>query len=181
MVGKIRYPTRYGWIKEFIKQKWSSGLFWAVWVAEKKKLQKVFWPKKNLNSMHRFKSAILAIFQFWQNGTFETVHEIWKFFWSKDFFWSFMKMKLTKNIPNMSQGLPNPGFRSVRVKKLKFSQKRHTRFKKFFSIWVPVNTLQDWRGKLESAFSLMVYYCRNTVWQSKRKALSLKYWESKVF
>jgi hypothetical protein len=28
--------------------------------------------------MHGFKSAILAIFQFWQNGTFEPVHEIQK-------------------------------------------------------------------------------------------------------
>ena len=38
-------------------------------------LQKFFWPKKILNSMHEFKRAILA----------------------------------------MSQGPPNPGFRSVRV------------------------------------------------------------------
>ena len=30
--------------------------------------------------MHRFKSAILAIFQFFQNGTFEPVHEIQHFF-----------------------------------------------------------------------------------------------------
>ena len=34
---KIRDPTRDGWIKEFIKQKWSSGLYWAVGGAEKKK------------------------------------------------------------------------------------------------------------------------------------------------
>ena len=33
--------------------------------------------------MHRFKSAILAIFQFFQNGTFEPVHEIWKVFLAK--------------------------------------------------------------------------------------------------
>ena len=44
-----------------------------------------------VNAMHGFKSAILAIFQFWQHGTFELMHEI-----------------------RMSQGLPNPGFRSVR-------------------------------------------------------------------
>jgi hypothetical protein len=49
-------------------------------------------PKKSFgqifffNSMHGFKSAILAIFQFWQNGTFELVHEIQKNFWLKDFF-----------------------------------------------------------------------------------------------
>ena len=35
--------------------------------------KEVFWPKSFLNFMHEFKSAI---FQFWQNGTFEPVHEI---------------------------------------------------------------------------------------------------------
>jgi hypothetical protein len=33
----IQDTTRDGWIKEFIKRKLSSGLFWAVWAAEKKK------------------------------------------------------------------------------------------------------------------------------------------------
>jgi hypothetical protein len=36
--------------------------------------------------MHRLKGAILAIFQFCQNGTFEPVHEIQNFFWPKAFF-----------------------------------------------------------------------------------------------
>ena len=31
-----RDPTRDGWIKEFIKRKWSSGLFWAVGLQRKK-------------------------------------------------------------------------------------------------------------------------------------------------
>ena len=48
--------------------------------------------------MHRFKSAILAIFHFWQIGTFELVHGIQKFFWPKDFFWSVLKMTFKKNI-----------------------------------------------------------------------------------
>ena len=43
------------------------------------------WPKEFLNFIHGFKSAILAIFQIWQNGTFEPVHEIQKLFWPKDF------------------------------------------------------------------------------------------------
>ena len=60
-------------------------------------------------------SKVLAIFQFWQNCTFEPMHEIQKLFWPKDFFWSIMKMAFTKNIPSMSQGRPNPGFKSVRV------------------------------------------------------------------
>ena len=34
----IRDPTWDGCIKEFIKRKWSSGLFWAVRAAEKKNL-----------------------------------------------------------------------------------------------------------------------------------------------
>ena len=34
-----RDPTRDGWIKEFIKQKLSSGMFWAVGAAEKKTFQ----------------------------------------------------------------------------------------------------------------------------------------------
>ena len=73
--------------------------------------KEVFWPKFFLNSMHEFKSVILAIFQFWQNGTFEPVHGIQKFIWPKDFFWSVMKIKFTKSIPCMSQSLSNPGFR----------------------------------------------------------------------
>ena len=34
-----------------------------------------------------------------------------------------MKMKFTKNISNMSQGLPNPGFRSVKVENGDFLKK----------------------------------------------------------
>ena len=73
--------------------------------------------------MHRFKSAILAIFQFCQNGTFEPVHEIQKFFWPKAFFWSIMKMGIRKNIHNLSQGPPNPGFMQEKVQKGDFLKK----------------------------------------------------------
>ena len=76
-----------------------------------------FWPKTFLNFMHRFKSAILAIFNFCQNGTFEPVHEIQKFFWPKAFFWSIMKMAIRNFFRNMSQGLPNPGFMQEKVQK----------------------------------------------------------------
>ena len=34
-----------------------------------------------------------------------------------------MKITFTKNIPNMSQGPPNPGFMSVRVENLYFLKK----------------------------------------------------------
>ena len=77
--------------------------------------------------MHQFKSAILAIWQFFQNGTFEPVHEIWNFFWPKVFFWSIMKMPIRKNIHNMSQGPPNPGFMQEKVQKGNFLKKAITR------------------------------------------------------
>ena len=74
--------------------------------------------------MHdEFKSAILPELKNCQNGTFEPVHGIQKLFWPKDFFWSVLKMKFTRNIPNMPQGQPNPGFRSVRVKNGDFLKK----------------------------------------------------------
>ena len=41
--------------------------------------------------MHQFKSAILAIFQFWQIGTFELVHGIQFFFDQKTSFRAFYK------------------------------------------------------------------------------------------
>ena len=67
--------------------------------------------------MYRFKSAILEKLKNCQNGTFEPVHEIWNFFWPKVFFWSIMKMPIRKNIHNMPQGLPNPGFKQEKVQK----------------------------------------------------------------
>ena len=70
--------------------------------------------------MHDFKSAVLPESKNCQNGTFEPVHEIQKLFWPIDFFWSIMKMKFIKIIPNMCQGRPNPGFRSVRVENWDF-------------------------------------------------------------
>ena len=112
-------------------------------------LQKKSWPKEYLNFIHGFKSAILAIFQFWQNGTFELVHEIQKFVWPKDFFWSIMKMAFTKNITNMSQGLLNPGFRSVKVENWDFLKKDSQDFKnsfQFWFLWIPA-----WKAKLKGA------------------------------
>ena len=72
--------------------------------------QKKFWI-----SCAGSKVAILAIFPFWQSGTFEPVQEIQKKFWSKDLFWYIMKVPFTKNIHKMFQGPVNPGFRSIKV------------------------------------------------------------------
>ena len=90
--------------------------------------------------MYGFKSAILAIFQFWQNGTFEPMHGIQNFFWLKDFFWTFMKMTFTKNIPNMSQGPPNPGFRYLILENWDFLKKDSVELKFFLwfrFLWIP--------------------------------------------
>ena len=73
--------------------------------------------------MHGFKSAILAKMKNSQNGTFEPVHEIQKFFWPKLFLWSIMKMAIRKNFHNLSQGPPNPGFMQEKVQKGDFLKK----------------------------------------------------------
>ena len=74
-----------------------------------------------------------------QNGTFEPVHEIQKKFWPKAFFWSIMKMATRKNIHNLSQGPPNPGFMQEKVQKGDFL-KKDSRELKFFScfrfLWI---------------------------------------------
>ena len=101
--------------------------------------KEVFQPKKFLNSMYGFKSAILAIFQFCQNGTFEPMHGIQIFFGLKDFFWSVMKMIFTKNVPNMFQDPPNPGFRYLILENWDFLKKDSVEMK-FFScfrfLWI---------------------------------------------
>ena len=73
--------------------------------------------------MHRFKSAILEKLKNCLNGTFEPVHEIQNFFWPKVFFWSIMKVPFRKNIHNMPQGPPNPGFMQEKVQKGDFLKK----------------------------------------------------------
>ena len=102
-----------------------------------------FWPKKFLNFMHGFKSAILAKMKNCQNGTFEPVHEIQNFFWPKDFFWGIMKVPFTKNIHNFFQGPSNPGFRSVKVQTETFLKKDSRDFKNSFQfrfLWIPSKT-----------------------------------------
>ena len=61
-----------------------------------------------------------------------------KFFWPKDFFWGIMKVPYTKNIHNLFQAPPNPGFRSVKVQTETF-KKALTGFQKFFLFRVPMN------------------------------------------
>ena len=99
-----------------------------------------FWSKKFLNFMHRFKSAILTKLKNCQNGTFEPVHEIQKFFWPKDFFWGIIKVPFSKIICILFQSPPNPGFRSVKVQIDTFFQKDSRDLKNSFHLgflWIP--------------------------------------------
>ena len=82
--------------------------------------------------MHGFKSAILAKMKNCQNGTFEPVHEIQKFFWPKLFFWSIMKMAKRIFFRIMTQGPPNPGFMQEKVQKGDFLKKPSRKLKFFF-------------------------------------------------
>ena len=99
--------------------------------------KEVFWPKNILNFMQGLKNAILAIFSFCQNATFEPLHEIQKFFGSKDFFRGIMNVSYTKKIQNLFQGLPNPGLRSVKVQTKTIFKRPHG-ISKIISFRVPL-------------------------------------------
>ena len=64
-----------------------------------------------------FKSAILVIFPFCQNGTFEPMHEIQNFFGQKHSLEHYENGD-KKIFSNMFQGLPNPGFMQEKVQKV---------------------------------------------------------------
>ena len=64
----------------------------------------------------------MAIFHFWQNGTFEPLHEI-QFILPRAFFWSIMKLSLIKHFQKSFQGPPNPWLRSGKVQKQNFLKK----------------------------------------------------------
>ena len=70
-----------------------------------------------------------------QNGTFEPVHEIQKNFWPKAFFWNIMKIATRKNIQNLSQGPPNPGFMQEKVQKGDFLKKPSRKLNSFFVLF----------------------------------------------
>ena len=99
--------------------------------------------------MHRFKSAILAIFHFCQNGTFEPVREIQNFFWPKLFFWSIMKMAIRIFFRIMTQGPPNPGFMQENVQKGDFLKKPSWELKTFCCfrfLWIsPRSGTLNWK------------------------------------
>ena len=90
------------------------GIFFVnfIFIALQKKSSSIFF----LNSMLGFKSTILVIFYFWQNGTFEPVHGIQKKMYER----LLCEEDIYKKYPWYVAGF--------------------TKFQKFFSILVPVNT-----------------------------------------
>ena len=125
--------------------------------------KEVFWPKNILNFMQGFKNAVLAIFPFCQNGTFEPLHEIKKFFGSKDFFRGIMNVPYTKNIQNLFQGLPNPRLRSVKVKTETFLKKDSRDFKNSFYLgflWISSASL---KSKIRRCSFFGIHNCKKTV------------------
>ena len=71
-----------------------------------------------------------------------------------------MKVPFTKNIHNLFQGLPNPGFRSVKVQTETFLIKDSQDFKNSF-FRVPMNPYQAWKAKLESALFWVFIIVKN--------------------
>ena len=57
-----------------------------------------------------------------QFGTFDSLHGIWNFLGPNTFIWSLLNVPLVNFFKNVSQFLPNPGFRSIQVKKCLFSK-----------------------------------------------------------
>ena len=114
----------------------------------------------------RLLASILEKLKNCQNGTFEPVHEIWNFFWPKVFFWSIMKVPFRKNIHNMPQGPPNPGFMQEKVQKGDFL-KKPSRELKFFCcfrfLWISRwPGMLNWK-QLPSFFCCLKSYTRSVL------------------
>ena len=134
-------------------------MFWIfVWNVVVIMLQmKSFGPPKN-----EFHAGV-------QKCHFARIEKLTKWhFWTCT--WNFLLKYLIWNIMRTifwKISLACPRIRQIHVyqsRKLRFFKKDSvTRFQKFFSLSVPVNTKQDWIAKLESAYTLMVHYCKNTV------------------
>ena len=119
------------------------------------------------------KSTILAIFQFCQSGTFEPVHETWKFFWPKAFFWSIMKMAIRKFFHNLSQGPPNPGFMQEKVQKVDFLIKDSRELKFLFCfrfLWI------SWRPGMLNWERVFFWWSKILYSQCAAVAPHLQFW-----
>ena len=70
-----------------------------------------------------------------------------------------MKVPYTKNIYNLFQGPPNPGFRSVKVQTETFLKKDSRDFN-FFFIQGSYKSLASLKAKLEGALFLGIQDCK---------------------
>ena len=153
------------WEKEFcVEYSLKRNLLQLDFCNQNPKIKRVHpWKPYFWDLEHGFKSVILPELKNCQNGTFQPVHEIQKFFWPKDFFWSIIKMAFTKDISNMSQGLPNPGFRSVKVENWDFLKKNSQDFKNsvlFGFQWIPSKTgKQNWKVLILWWFIIVKMQC----------------------
>ena len=62
-----------------------------------------------------------------------------------------MKMAIRKNIHNVPQGPPNPGFMQEKVQKGDFLKKALTGIEKLFLFYDCMNPSSTWKGKSEAA------------------------------
>ena len=101
------------------------------------------------------------------------MNEIWKKkIWPKYFFWSIMKVLYPENIRNMSQGLPNPGFRSVKIKTEDFIKKDSQYFKYSFQVgfwWIPSKHSSVTGFQLKFTIRLKIFFCNYDFMSSKTK------------
>ena len=97
------------------------------------------------------------------NGTFEPMHEIQKHFGPKDFFWGIMKVPFTKIIHNFFEGLPDPGFWSVKVQTETLFKKDSRNFNNSFYLgflWIPSKPgKQNWKWAFLWVFIIVKKQC----------------------
>ena len=94
--------------------------------------QKNAFGQKKIQISCMFKRALLSIFQFFQNGTFENRAWNLEMFLTKSVLMKHYEMAIRKNIYNFSQGPPNQGFMHEKVQKGDFLKKNLRELKNHF-------------------------------------------------
>ena len=122
-----------------------------------------FWPKKTLNFMHSFKSAILAEWKNCQNGTFEPVHEIQIFFCQKTSFEALWKCHLQKIFITFSRVHQIQDLSQSKYKLRLFSKRTH-RISKILFIYSSCESLASLENKIRTCPFLGVHSYKKTVW-----------------
>ena len=134
--------------------------------------------KKKLNFMHGFKSAILAIFQFWQNGTFEPVHEIQIFFCQKISFEALWRCHLQIISLTCSRVRQIQDLGQLKYKTEIFSQRTHKISKILFNLG-SYESLESLESKIRRCPFFDVHNRKKTVWTANEKKLRKLYFFSR--